>query len=188
MELTAFEQKVCKSPVIGFNRTLETYSFIFLLCFAKEQIAERKVKFIPTRKELFNLQELIVKAILLGQSLPGCTQAIRFPDLSFILNQPIIFLVDENLFGYIAIEESPRPIRILSVEDLRQECQNRGDIAYLQFQPSEVRDDEVQVTLVARIATSDPNKQTLGLSDIHVKFVKVADEWKVMEEPVFSAV
>lgn len=145
------------------------------------------MKIIPSSKELLSLQELIVKAILLGQPLPGRTQPIRFPDLSFIVSQQSIFLVDENLFGQISLDKSPRPIRIISVEDLRQESQYRGDIAYLRFQPPEVSDDEVQMTIEAKIATRDPNKLTLGLSNFQVKFVKVEGEWKVVEDPVFSA-
>jgi hypothetical protein len=143
---------------------------------------------IPSSKELLMLQELVVKAVLLGLPLPGRTRVIRFPDLSFILNQNTIFLVDENLFGQISLEEPPRPVRILSVEDLKQESQYRGDIAYLRFQPPKVGDDEIQLTMEAKIATRDPNKQTLGLSSIHVKFVKIEGTWIVVDDPVFSAV
>ncbi len=140
-----------------------------------------------SNKILLQLQEMLLKAVLLGQSLPGHTQPIRFPDLSFILRQPIIFLLDTNLSGPIFIREFPSPIRILSVEALLQESQTHGDITYLQFQPPEVTDDAVRLTLEARIATRDPNQSKLGLSNISVKFLKVADEWKVVDEPIYSA-
>lgn len=131
---------------------------------------------------------MILKAVLLGQSLPGRNQAIRFPDLSFILNQRNILLADENLFGQISLEELPRSIRILPMEELRNESQGHGDIAYLRFQPAEVNKDEVQMTMEAKIYTSDANKQTLGLSSIHVKFLKVEGQWIAADDPVLYAV
>ena len=140
-----------------------------------------------SKKVLLQLQETLLKAVLLSKPLPGHTQPIRFPDLSFVMRQSIIFLVDANLSGPILIEETPRPIRILSIETLLQESQEHGNITYLQFQPPEVIDDKVRLTLEARIATSDPNQQKLGLSNIHVKFLKIGDEWKVVDEPVYSA-
>jgi hypothetical protein len=141
----------------------------------------------PPNKDLSQLQEMLLKAVLLGHPLPGHTPPIKFPDLSFIVRQPTIFLLDTNLSGPVLIEESLKPIRILSIKALLQESQKHGDITYLQFQPPEVMDDAVRLTLEARIATRDPNQQKLGLSSIHIKFLKVADEWKVVDEPVYSA-
>jgi hypothetical protein len=141
----------------------------------------------PSKKVLLQLQETLLKAVLLGQSLPGATRPIRFPDLSFLVRQPTIFLVDKNLSGPISLAESSQPIRILTLAALSQECQKYGDITYLQFQPPEVMDETVRLTLEARIATRDPNQPKLGLSNIHVKFAKVGDEWQVVDEPVYSA-
>ena len=125
--------------------------------------------------------------MLLSQSLPGYSQPISFPDLSFVLGHSEIFLVDEHLSGPMSIEGSPKPIRILSNEALLAEAQRHGDISYLRFQPPEVNGDTVRVTLEARIAPSDPNKGILGLSSIHVSFSRVADAWKVADGPVYSA-
>jgi hypothetical protein len=141
----------------------------------------------PSKRVLLKLQETLLKAVLLGHPLPGNTQPVRFPDLAFVVRQPAVFLLDSNLSGPILIKESPRAIRILSTEALLQESQKHGEITYLQFQAPEVMDDAVRLTLEARIATRDPNQQKLGLSNIHVKFSKIADEWKVLEEPVYSA-
>lgn len=142
----------------------------------------------PSDSEVLHLQEMLLEAVVLGKALPGQSQPIRFPDLSFVMRQIVVFLSNENLSGQMLLRELQKPIRILPVDAIFQEAHNSGDITYLQFQPPEVMNDAVHLTLEAKIATRNPNQQTLGLSSIHVKFLKVAEEWKLLDEPIYSAV
>jgi hypothetical protein len=141
----------------------------------------------PADKALSHLQETLLKAVLLGEPLPGWKQPIRFPDLSFMLGHPAIFLLDTNLPGPIRIEGYSKPIRILSEKEILQESHQRGDIAYFQFQPPEGTDDPIRLTLEARIASRDPGQRVLGLSNIQVTFSKSPEGWKAVEGPVYSA-
>jgi hypothetical protein len=84
---------------------------------------------------------------------------------------------------------------MLSVETLLQESQGHEDIAYLQFHVAEVTESSVSLTQFpwsivcaeARIAVRDLKQKALGLSSVTAKFVKIANEWKVLDEPVYSA-
>lgn len=142
----------------------------------------------PSDEVIRDLQEMLLKAVLLVQRLPGCNQPIIFPDLSFILNQPTIVLINENLAGTVSIEESPKPVCILSQEALLQEASTQGDINYLRFQTPIVEDNAVRLTLEAKIAPRDPEQRTLGLGGIQVKFQEVEGQWEAADEPIFFAI
>jgi hypothetical protein len=133
---------------------------------------------------LGQLQELLLKAILLGQKLPGLDRSIQFPDLPFLLQESTITLIDENLKNSISFAEVPIPIRILSQQALLEEAHTQGDIAYLRFQPSEIEGDTVRLTLEAKVYPHDPNQSVLGLSGIQVTFQRVSGNWQVFREPI----
>jgi hypothetical protein len=136
---------------------------------------------------LMQLQEMLLRAVLLGQPLPGYDQPVRIPDLEFITRQPDIYLVDQNLAGPITLPDAPKPLRIVSAETLQQEAQIKGNIAYLQFHVTEAADSSIRLRLETRIATAEPNRGELGLSSIDVTFSKVGNEWRVVDAPIYSA-
>lgn len=136
---------------------------------------------------LLKLQESMVKAVLLGQPLPGHDQPIRIPDLEFLTRQEFIYLADSSLASGFDLQGLPKPLKIMPAETLRQEAQQRGDIAYLQFHVNEATDTAVNLRLETRIASSDPQRGELGLSSVQVKFSKQGDEWKAGDAPLYSA-
>jgi len=136
---------------------------------------------------LNQLQVILLRAVLLSQRLPGGDQPIMFPDLSFVLNQTAVILSDDNLVGSVSVAELLKPVRILSRETIEQEAHIHGDLTYLQFRPPELEDNDVWLTLEARIVPQDPDRRALGLSAIRVKFQEVAGRWEVADEPIFFA-
>jgi hypothetical protein len=142
----------------------------------------------PSRDEVRYLQELLMRAVITGQSLPGMNRPLRFPDLGFIMRQSAIYLSDENLGGPISLEGSPLPLRILSRESLVKEARARNqDIAYLAVSYRALDENMLQLTLEGRITPHDSKQPQLGLSSVHLVFRKVAGKWEVVGEPSFSA-
>lgn len=137
--------------------------------------------------DIGHMQEKIIRAVLLSQPLLGGSQPIRFPDLSFVLKLPSIFLSDRNLMYQISLQEFPKPLRVFSPEAIQKEAEKAGDIAYLQFQPPKCEGNTILLTLEAKIAPKNSGQQILGLSGVQVRFQKVGDHWEVIEEPVFFA-
>jgi hypothetical protein len=150
-------------------------------------MSKAQLQSLPSDEVLRQLQETLLKAVLLSQPLPGSSQPIVFPDLSFIQHQPTIIVLDENLAGPMLIEEVPTPIRRLRRETLRQEASTQGDITYLSFRPSTLEGNAVQLTLEAKIAPRNLKQRVLGLSGIQAKFEEFEGHWEVVDEPIFFA-
>lgn len=147
-------------------------------------IASSHSQSIISDEVLGQLQELLLKTVLLEQKLPGFDELVRFPDLSFLLQASPVILVDENLANSISFLEISIPVCILSQETLLEEVARRGNVPYLHFQPAEVEGSKVRLTLESRIRSDDPNQYVLGLSVIQVTFQKISDIWQVVDEPI----
>ncbi len=133
-------------------------------------------------RELCYLAEAMLRAIVSGEPLPGRDQPIRFPDLAFVLNQPKVIVVNENLPGFPASLKLSKPIQIVSRQLLEQQAREMGDVTYLQFRSPQVKGDTVQLTLEAKIASADPHRPSLGLSSLQVTFKKVGGKWQALNE------
>jgi len=136
---------------------------------------------------LRHLQPLLLRAILLGEPLPGSGQSLSVPDLRFVLRQPAILLSSENLAGSVSLEGLPKPLHVLSAEELTEESRKQGEVAYLRFQPAKQKADTVQLTIEARLATADTERTPLGLGGTQVVFQRVGDEWTVATPPASYA-
>jgi hypothetical protein len=145
-------------------------------------MSKRKSKSMPPGKTIARLQEMLLKAALLNQPLPGSSRPPHLPDLAFILRHPHIYLSDENLAGKISVEGLQKPLSIMSQEDLKKEVRAQGDVAYLHFRPPEEVDGAIRLTLEGKLIMQDPNQHPMGLSSIQVKFRKVGEQWESTDE------
>ena len=142
---------------------------------------------LPDDETLRHLQTLLLRAILLGEPLPGSGQSLSVPDLRFVLRQPAILLSSENFAGSVSIEGLPKPLHVLSPEELIEESRQQGEVAYLRFQPAQQNADTVQLTIEARLATADTERAPLGLGGTQVVFQRVGEEWTVATPPASYA-
>lgn len=140
-----------------------------------------------SQEEIGELQGILLTAILSSQPLPGTDKPVNFPDLAMILAQANVTLADENLGGDVQVKGSPKAVQILSSDELREQARTGGDLTYLHFQPPEVGDDTVGLTLEGRIIPRNPDQRALGLSTIQIRFHKVGGHWLVQGDPMFSA-
>lgn len=138
--------------------------------------------------ELAYLQRMLLAAFLLRKPLFDSPSPISFPDLSYVLSQPELIILSENLVRPVSIEDAPLPIRIMSVEEMKLETEREGDRVYLLFRPAERIGKSVRLSIDVGIATKDPQKHPLGLGGAQVRFEKLAGKWTVVDEPTFFAV
>lgn len=141
----------------------------------------------PPTDVILCLQELLLRAVLLGNLLPGQSEPVQLPDLSFFQREPVIYLAEENLAGSVSLTYEEKPLRTLTVDEIRILAGEQGNIPFLQFLEPEATDTVVGLTLVAMIASQEPERQALGLSGVHVIFAKTESGWEVQESPVYSA-
>lgn len=142
---------------------------------------------LPPRKTIAHLQGILLRAAILNQPLAGGSRPVRLSDLTFILRHPHIYLSDENLAGKISDDGLPKPLRVMSQEDLQKKASAEGDVAYLHFQPPDEADGAIRLTLEGKLYTQDPNQQPLGLSSVQAKFRKVDGRWESTDGPVALA-
>jgi hypothetical protein len=127
---------------------------------------------------LAHLQATLLRAVLGADLLPGSSDPIRMPDLDFVVRGPEVLLSNENLSPAIPAQALPARVRVFSLEELRNEAGRRGDVAYLQFQPAELGENEARLTLQARLLLQDPNHPAMGLSGVQVRFRRTDKGWQ----------
>ena len=142
---------------------------------------------VPTQDVILSLQELLLRAVLQGQLIPGQSEPVHLPDLSFFQQEPQIYLAIENLAGLVSLTGLKKPLRVLTTGEVKALACKQGNIPYLQFLEPEVTDDEVRLTLTAMIAPQDPKNQALGLSGVNVTFTRAGTGWEMKEDPVYTA-
>ena len=147
-------------------------------------MAESESESLPKDSVIASLQKTLLKAALLGETLPGGSRPLRLSDLDFILRHEHIYLSDENLAGDISVEGLPKPLRVMSREELQKQAEAEGDLAYLHFRPAEAVGGGVRLTLEGKLAAS---AQPLGLSSVQVKFRDAGGHWESFDDPVAMA-
>ncbi len=139
-----------------------------------------------SNEDLTLLKEKALRAILNNQLLPGSNRPLFFPDLPFILSeQNDIYVLDEHIKTTIYLESNNKPIQVVSKASLNEIADNLKKVIYFQFQTESLQNDSVLLGLDAKVLTSAPNSRTQDLSKMQIKFQKVQNEWKVVDEPTY---
>jgi len=136
-------------------------------------------------EDLAALQSRLLEAVLSSAPLEPGGSPVQFPDLAFVLGHPVVYVLDENLGGSLKVD-TPQTVRVASSEELVAAARNHGDVAYFRFQPADVGDQTVRLTLEAKIASAEA-QPALGLSAIQVTFEKTNGEWRAVSPPTLSA-
>ncbi|PSB24694.1 hypothetical protein C7B82_26060 [Stenomitos frigidus ULC18] len=133
------------------------------------------------------LQELLLRSIFSGSPLPGAQQPTRFPDLAFLERQPYIAVLDDQLALPFPVEDMPKPVKVLSYDDILREAGSGVSIAFVSFHPPKWENECVALNMEVRLASDMRNGETLGLGGIQVQFHKVSGKWVVAEEASYFA-
>ncbi len=136
---------------------------------------------IPVR-ELARLKEQVLYAVLNNQTFPGTNNKLAFPDLPFVLTQPAIYLVDNEIKNSINIEKINRQVQVVSEDFLKTQHTDSGKIIYFQFQTTGSAKDNVWLSLDAKVLSA-ADQQAYSLTGMQMKFQKVGEEWRIMDEP-----
>lgn len=136
---------------------------------------------IPVR-EIARLKEQVLYAVLNNQTFPGTNNRLAFPDLPFVLTQPAIYLVDNEIKNSINIEKINRQVQVVSEDFLKKQHTGSGKIIYFQFQTTESGKDNLWLSLDAKVLSA-ADQQTYSLTGMQMKFQKVGEKWRIMDEP-----
>ena len=140
------------------------------------------------RNEMFRkLQELLLRSIFSGSPLPGAQQPTRFPDLAFLERQPYIVVLDDQLALPFPGEDMPKPVKVLSYDEVFREAGSGVDVAFVIFHPPKWENERVGLNMEVRLASNVRGGEILGLGGIQVQFHKVSDKWVAEEEASYFA-
>lgn len=138
-------------------------------------------------EEFRKLQELVLRAIFSGSPLPGAQQPTRFPDLAFLERQSYIAVLDDQLALPFLVEDMPKPIKVLSYDDILREAGSGVSIAFVSFHPPKWENERVALNMEVRLASNVRSAEILGLGGIQVQFHRVSNKWVVTEEASYFA-
>ncbi len=141
----------------------------------------KSTSLIPAQ-ELARLKEQVLYAVLNNQTLPGSNNRLAFADLPFVLTQPDIYLVDNEIKNSIHIEKINKQVQVVSEDFLRRQNTGPGKIIYFQFQTTESGNDNLWLSLDAKVLSAGA-QQADNLTSMQMKFQKVQNEWRIMDEP-----
>ncbi len=138
-------------------------------------------------EEFRKLQALVLRSIFSGSPLPGAQQPTRFPDIAFLERQPYIAVLDDQSALPFPVEDIPKPVKVLSYDDILREAGSGASIAFVSFHPLKWENECVGLNMEVRLASNMRNGEILGLGGIQVQFHKVSGKWVVAEEASYFA-
>ena len=124
-------------------------------------------------EELREMQETMLRSVLLRQEMPGTSMVLAMPDLQFVTAGGAILLLNENLHGPISIAGSEKPFRIVDRSSLSEAG---AGTAYLRFGTPDIGPDTIRMTIEGRRQQESLSPE-MGLSNVQVNFRKEGDRW-----------
>lgn len=135
-------------------------------------------------EELSQLKEQALTAILNNQALPGSDKALQFPDLPFILSeQQELYLLDEYIKTTVYLRN--KSVKVVSPEHLQGIADKMRKVIYFQIQTSSSGSEDVSMSVEAKILTASPHSRIQDLTNMQLKFQKVQNEWRIVDEPSY---
>ncbi|CAN5520798.1 hypothetical protein BH23CHL2_BH23CHL2_28460 [soil metagenome] len=132
------------------------------------------------------LQELILIAVMLGERLPGTRRPLRLLSRSRNLRELPSKIVRSNLAQSLTLDELPRRLDALSLDQLKAEEQLLVDheFSFLAFRPPVWRDDRVELSMVIGGMNRDKGDwQCREIGHVNTEFRQTSGRWTAISEP-----
>jgi hypothetical protein len=132
------------------------------------------------------LQELLLSAVMLGERLPGARRPIRLPARGGTLANLPSKILRLNLAQSLKLDELPRRLDALSVEQLKVEEHLLVDenFSFLAFRPVVWGRDRVELSMViGGMSRADGSWQCRELGHVDAQFHEREGRWAAVNEP-----
>ena len=133
------------------------------------------------QNELARLKERVLRAVLTNQPLPGSDHPLNFPDRAFVLNEPAIYLLDNDIKTDVKVEGLDGPVQLISNETLAKQQEASGKVVFLQFRTSHISENSLNLRLDVKVQSAGGRQSSL--TSMEMKFARLGDEWQMMDEP-----
>ena len=106
---------------------------------------------VESNDEIRLLQEAVLKSVLLGVPLPGSSDPLSFPDIGFLRQKDLIYVMNENLYGPISLVADGKTLVTVDRHSLESLDDRDRPAAYLRC--SQIRRRVLMITEVASAGT-----------------------------------
>ena len=135
---------------------------------------------------LGHLQELVLMAAILGERLPGTRRPLQLLSRGRRMGDMPHKIVQSNLAQSLKLDDLPRRLELLSVEQLGREKNllNDGEINFLAFRPAVWNDDRVELSMV--IGGMNKKKgdwRCREIGHVDTAFHEISGRWAAVSEP-----
>ncbi|MEZ4522422.1 MAG: hypothetical protein R3A46_12375 [Thermomicrobiales bacterium] len=132
------------------------------------------------------LQEIVLIAVMLGERLPGTRRPIQIFPRGHRLREIPMKIVQSNLAQSLKLDELPRRLDVLALDELMTEEQLLLDeeVGFLAFRPAVWRDDRVQLSMViGGMNREEGDWQCHEIGHINTEFRQSGGRWAAISEP-----
>ena len=132
------------------------------------------------------LQELMLMAAMLGERLPGTRRPLQLLSSGRRLRDIPSNIVRSNLAQSLKLDELPRRLDALSLDQLELEEQLLvdGEISFLAFRPAVWRDGRVELSmLIGGMNREDGDWHCREIGHVDSAFHEISGRWAAVSEP-----
>lgn len=132
------------------------------------------------------LQELVLMAVMLGERLPGTRRPLQLLSSGRRLRDIPSTIVQSNLAQSLKLDELPRRLETLSLDQLKLEEQLLidGEISFLAFRPAVWRDDRVELSMViGGVNREEDSWHCREIGHVDTAFHEISGRWAAISEP-----
>lgn len=132
------------------------------------------------------LQELVLMAAMLGERLPGTRRPLQLLASGRAVRGLPSKIVRSNLAQSLKLDDLPRRLELLSVEQLKLEEQLLADeeISFLAFRPAVWRDNRVELSMViGGMNREDGDWRCREIGHVDTAFHEISGRWAAVSEP-----
>lgn len=132
------------------------------------------------------LQELVLTAAMLGERLPGTRRPLQLLASGRAIRDLPLKIARSNLAQSLKLDELPRKLELLSIEELKIEEQLLVDeeISFLAFRPAIWRDNRVELSMViGGMNREEGDWRCREIGHVDTAFHELSGRWAAISEP-----
>ncbi len=132
------------------------------------------------------LQELVLMAVMLGERLPGTRKPLQLLARGRRLGDIPSKIVRSNLAQSLKLDELPRRLDLLSLEQLKLEEQLLvdGEISFLAFRPAIWSEERVELSMViGGMNKEEGDWRCREIGHVDTAFHEISGRWAAVSEP-----
>jgi hypothetical protein len=133
--------------------------------------------------DIAHLQEVMIKAVTLGQRLPGLNKPVIIPHQCHVGPGATHPLLIDNLSPSLNLEKLPEVLHLMSADEYQRHVANGHDDWYLTFQPPHVGTSRIQLVISALRGHPGRKPPPVEIGNLQAEFHFADGRWEAVSMP-----